>query len=92
MSNLELMINKLKETAPRLDFIIQNFHYEKRRDYVRNSYFTKTVKVNTHKAHQAFKYNSWMDQSPVASCIEYIQLNRLNRLSLKITCDFSLTA
>ena len=44
------MIKKLKETAPRIDFIIQNYHYEERPSRNGNYGITERNIVYTHKA------------------------------------------
>ena len=69
------MVTGLKSTAPSVRFTIQNYHYETR---IRHGKDGKVeyhrVRVNTHYAQQELYYSQWADQSPNATCIEYIKL------------------
>ena len=66
---------------PILRMHIQNYHYEERvtKDKDGNERRRK-VRVNTHRADEPFRFTDWIDRSPPASSLHYIDLFLLTRI------------
>jgi len=84
-NNVMPIINKFRTLYPIVLFKIQNYHYEYRRD--KNG--SHRHRVNTHRAEAPFRYMEWIDQSPDATAIDYIKLQKITRLDFKLICHYT---
>ena len=81
MNNIQSAIN----AAPVVRFTIQNYHYETRVVYERDSEGnsrtrTETYRVNTHYASMQMAIDHWFDCSPPVATLNYLDALHLTRL------------
>jgi hypothetical protein len=88
LSTITLFDNITKAIAapPDCIFKIKCYHYENRRD---NNGNTKRVRVDTHSAEQRFHFTGWVDRSPPASSIDYLNNLLVCRLNIEEIIDMA---